>query len=941
MRSRRTSGPLARAVIVLCLAFSSWNTGCEGSSSIELTPVFPTDEADLLDRAEIEKLVVTLSTDSPTEALAPIDLLRDESLRIEDIEAGTWKVKVSGVDQNGDEVVHGETALFEVKPGVAKKVPLFIGRSYAFNLAGLEPASVAESLVGLSSHTATAFKDSHEKTWILVTGGRRSNGEPLRQALLIDTGNFTIEKLTGGLTCARAGHTALALETKMGMRVVLAGGAEKCPAAIDIFDPTSRAFEKVKLECSLGSMLGIVPEIHSVGTGQTGQTGRIIVPGNPMCIVDPLDGRAVEQEKLSGTAPGNTSVAAVSRTGQMLIVSGKTVFVDYASEDLTCHPLETWQPGAIWDTFELDNGIELIPLNHDRFMLLGTGDTEGGKTGFGWAVITPYLCTFFEVYEGARMAGLPGSGFAPIELYFDREILVLFTGGRSADGEPRDSVFFLRESAAEPESIPPSWHELSSTAYGENALTLRIPRAGHAVATLPSGCSWVIGGGIEPHKPVEIFIRGSAEENPFIPVKKRFESRKPVRTSMVTLDKTPGMTELNQSFAASYPSHLYRGWTGQSVLFLFASVDLGIGDDLIQDIEPNLDGGVTDYCESFDTQSQTEILAVVQGENEEDVVVIGPKGAIPGVAGINAEEYAVEKLKDFANTQDSCSWRQLVRVGLDGLLYGGLEAQEQRSAQRVDGINVLVWVTSGDDCSQGVYEEPGPIPASDTILDHCDEPAFDNYFKLPPTQEEWGSEFTEILDTLVDDPRDLIVAIVGNVGEDASKICNLDGSGKSDDEPLELNTPTRLLKVAEFIEKTGASVITIDICEDGIDDNARLEEGLSHLQETIERRNYAQICVPSEIIPPELIGGGGDDAEAVADEVESMCRVVAVQKNQEVDSFYDNEIYRNVLRLYRGVSGWGVKADTDRRGACVDGWLVTLDDQVSQEFEDVAIVCMD
>ncbi|MCP4676512.1 MAG: hypothetical protein GY854_13560 [Deltaproteobacteria bacterium] len=938
MLTQCDSCPLAHAVIVLCLAITSWNTGCEDSSSIQLIPIFPTDEPDLLDRAKIEKLVVTLSSDSPAETLAPVDLLRDESLSIKDIKAGTWSVQVSGVNQSGDEVVHGETAPFDVKPGVAKEVPLFIGRSYAFNLAGLEPASIAESLVGLASHTATAFKDSHEKTWILVAGGRRTNGETLKQALLIDPGNYTIEKLTNELTCARAGHTAIALETKRGVRVVLAGGAEKCTDAIDVFDPTRKTFEKVRVECSGASMRGTVPEIHSLGIGQTGQTGRIIVPGNPMCIVDPLDGSA-EQENLGGAAPDNISAAAVNQTGKMLLVSGKTVFIDHG--DLTCHQFDTWQPGAIWDAFELDGDVELVPLSRDRFVLLGVSDTEGGEPGFGWALITPNICEFHEIYEGTRTDGLPESGFVPIDLNFDREILVLFTGGRSVGGEPTDSVFSLRETAAEPERIPPSWHELSSNIYGERALKLRIPRADHAVATLPSGGSWVIGGGAEPHKPVEILIRGSADKNSFVPVKKRLELRKPVRTSMVALDTTPGMKELNESFAASYPSHLYGGWSGQLVLFLFASADRGIGDGLIQDIEPNLDGGVTEYCETFDTQRPKEVLAVVQGEDAEDIVLIGPGGgAIPvGGEGINAEEYAVNTLVKFADDhQDGCSWRQLVRVGFDGLLHGGLEAQEQRPAQRVNGINVLVWITSGDDCSQGVYKESGPIPTGDIVLDQCEKEEFNNYFKLPP--ENWGPEFTEILDALVEDPRDLIVAIVGNVGNDAPNTCSLDGSEKSDGEPLELSKPTRLLEVAEFIGGTGASVMTIDVCEDGIDDNARLEEGLSHLHDTIKRRNYAQTCVPSEVIPPELIGGNSDEAEAVADEVESRCRVVAVQKNQVIDPIYDDEIYKYVLNLPRGASGWNVRADTDRHGVCMDGWLVTLD-QVSQELEDVTIVCMD
>ncbi len=919
--------------------------GCRDNASVQLIPILPADEPGLLADTEVTKLIVTPFTantddnERMPEPLAPIEVLRGESLVLEDFPAGKWRFEISGFRKQGEtteEVVYGETAAFEVVPGAGGTVSFFLGRSFAFNLVSLEPAHLAAALVGLVDHTVTGFHDDSDKEWILVAGGRQGiDGAPLRHALLIDPESFRIEEIQGGLHCERAGHAAFTVQTNQGLRIILSGGDERCPGTLDVFDPAERTFSGVQIDCPVASTGGAIPQTSPNPANEKKQTGYVIVPGANMCVIDPLDGRIVESEKLSGDFPQNVTAVAVDRAGKKTVfVADGRVFIDFSWENMSCHEAGVWQMDAVWENVNIPPNASLLALSDDRFLLVSGGGDEEDQPDFGWALIalSLYGCRFEDILVGPWDSELPGFDFAATELDLGWDVTVLFTGGRKTKaGPPTDSVFILHKQEVVEENAP-SWHDLTRRVVGSRPLRLRSSRAGHAVAELQSGAIWIIGGGEQSDGPVEVFLRGSNQGLLDFEYK-GFTRRNPPRISMAVLDTTPGTKELLNRFASSYPDHLYGQGSGESIMFLYSAADRGIGGDLLG--SQGSDAGTAEGCKSVDTALKSHVTEVRIDDSEG-----GGENDTGGGSQKSAAQTATEALAEFAaENHDDCSWRQLARVGFDGLQYGGLVDPENRPSARMDSVNLLMWVTSGDDCSQGLLRETGIPPQNNGILARCEDEEFDEYF----WPESWRNDFVELINSLVLDPKDLIVAVVGNTS--LQDTCLLDETN------IELRRPRRLLGLEETLNNAGASMVTVNACGDVYIGNSVLDIHLAEWDEAVQKRNYLQTCVPTSF-SSEMTDGGvvneqpsiaprSFEAEEVAKQIEEQCQVIAVLKNAGSGAAPSDELYDYVLKLERGSSGWSVRNTAGRRENCENNWLVTLSDQIEQELGDVSIVCLD
>jgi hypothetical protein len=86
---------------------------------------------------------------------------------------------------------------------------------------------------------ATALFPDSSGRW-LVAGGEGVNG-PLASALSFDSATGTLTTLAASMQAPRSGHSATPVQTALGPRILIYGGAESGPEA-ELFDPSSGTF---------------------------------------------------------------------------------------------------------------------------------------------------------------------------------------------------------------------------------------------------------------------------------------------------------------------------------------------------------------------------------------------------------------------------------------------------------------------------------------------------------------------------------------------------------------------------------------------------------------------------------------------------------------------------------------------------------------------------
>lgn len=935
--------------LLLLLLSPPWLTGCQDAPEIRLVPVFPADEPDLLSRAGVIMLelapepVVDVESDEPVPDTPMPTLVEQGGSFSLNLARGKWKVAVTGTDEMGRDVVYGSTPEFEVARGKGGEVKLFIGRSMAFNLVALDPPEVAEALAGLREHTATAFTDDEGHPWILVAGGRQPGtpDEPVALALLVDPVRFTVEQLPS-LSCARSGHTGFAVQTDEGPRVVLAGGDEQsgaCRRSLDVYDPISRTFQRIDPFSAEDRVAVAVPQIERSGTTFV-DTGSVIVSGNPRVVIDLLTGTSESVQLSAG--PGDPRVSAVSDSGKILVLTEDSLFVDEAvGNNPQCFDADGWDDTAVFGPVEVRRGGELYPLAKDRFLYAGGLSADGTEPEIGWSLVAISGCSVDVYGEGRREPGpLLTHGFALIDLLPVDGDELLLTGGWSAAGEPVSSVVLMTKPSY---ASVPTFHQVSAS-HREQPIALRRPRAGHATVQAPHDGSWWVLGGGEDARP-EIFVRGAVDLVP-TPTLSLSSQRRPALTSMAVVDTTPGTHALNSDLATTYPAEIYAEQADFSTLvFITAPADRGIKDGAFApavDKDGCDEAGDPDYklvvSGNVPNQDQLE-----ESLGEEVVQVIPYEGADqPPAASL---ETAVTNLADIAADDSGCAWRQLLKVGFDGLARAGTGGQFDPGVPVDLGVNVLVMVTSDDDCSQNIYGQG--TPPEEVSSFRCTDPAaadaFDDYFGLPP-DDGFTEQFDALVDALAWDKADLIVAVVGNAAVDGPDECEAGGYGT-------LKRPRRLLETLAHFELLGAQVEYADACGDG--DKPAMVEALAAVGERIRARNPWQACVPGDVtaVQPEYADDDGSPrllavtpdsppALEVKGDVRDHCWLVYLE-------YQDNPQYGIAGEVWRGVAvdagAWWIATNFDDsvEGDCE--WIVQLGElkySNGKEVDNAELVCL-
>ncbi|MFO8072861.1 MAG: hypothetical protein R6V85_13390 [Polyangia bacterium] len=901
--------------------------GCETAGRVELVPILPDGRPDLLSELNVQSLTVRARPAGDNEADEKWrSVARGGSLSMP-LPRGEWRVTVRGENASGRELVHGETLRFEVEAGKSRRVEFFLGETMAFNLVRLEPGDLAESLADREDHSATLLVDERGRPSILVAGGRSGeNGDPLADALLIDPVERVVSRLPA-LSCPRASHTALSVETSSGTRVVLAGGEGGCSGDLDVFDPATQSFERIN-PCGNDAPRPAVAEIEVVG-GETRHTGRVVVVGNPRCLVDVFEGESVSDASATDPGPDAPVTAAVNDEGQVLVVTHDRLFVDGAEKGESCAAGDAWKPEASWVGIEDRLGGRLVSLESQQFLFVG-GELPGGggsAAEHGWSLISLVRdCELGDVLEGpSEREILPATAFALIDIGSGSEVAMLVAGGRDPSGQISDRVSLLLRPAG---ASSLTAHDMSCS-FRERPIRLRAARAGPAAVDLPDGTSWLIGGG--DARP-EAFVPGSGDISSST---RSFGLRKPALTTVAVLDSSgegdQWFETLLGDLAERFTGALYSQAANYlTLLFLAANADLGLPDELLES-----DLAADDGCAH---QSGPQMIAVASGYLE-DLDVGGDVSIVHEFEGSSQLEdpraKAVETIAEVTGMRNGCVWRQLLRVGFEGLLV----TEDGDSTGEIDfatGIRLLLFAARDDDCSLGIYSDfdqvETELPGEDLLADwHCTASsgtageAFDEYFGLPPdgTLEPY---LRERLEDVVWDERDLIAVAVGNTSE--QETCSSPAYG-------ELSRPTRLLETLEWIEQQGARLVKIDLC--GAENDETLAAELVEMGQMIEARNPSQACVPGFVAsnaPYDAQRGAyvpvlpeDDRAVEVTEAAIAHCRGAYVVSDSSSD-----DLYRKVVSI--DTDRWWAGTDTDRRGGCEaddSGWMIRMSRDSSEQ----------
>ncbi len=926
----KLSESIFMVVVFLVIALS----GCGENAGIKLVPVFPNDEPNLLENTGVEYLdVMAESTqEGPEDEIVSQRLYPGDKLSM-NLSQGTWQVTVKGMT-GAVEVVHGQTAPFEVERSLSSEVKFFIGRSLAFNEVKLEPVDMANTLGELIGHSAVSYEDADGHPWILVAGGKRAvSGAPVSDAYLIDPLKFEIKQLPS-MECTRAGHVAFTVETEQGLAVVLAGGDDgTCLGAVEVFNPLTESFHVLNA-CGLEFTRGAVPEIEASGGTDVVQTGWVIVPGNPRCKVNVYDGQAVAGITLDSTAvsPKSPRASKMNAQGTILIVDQDRLFVDtLAPAQCIDSATESWLEIASWDDIEERPGGKLHAFSDGRFLFLGGRVPQGAKQRFGWSMIQTSMCSLSRVVEGARAYEQPLTGFVMIDLDLQSGVGLLAAGGYNDAGSRTDKAYLFIENTG---ALAPSWHDMS-VVERSRTIQLRRPRAGAAAARMENGDYWIFGGGATVP---EIFVRG---EETLETTPRALNKRSPTLTSVSVMDTAAATAPIdsvdpsvNKLFKEKYVPVLYsQSSQFRNLLFFITSADRGIQDGLLASNPLGSDG-----CEEDPPSS---ILGVFFGSEssvhpgEQSVEVFEGQGE---VLMDNAKASAEVLVDNIASSGDDCGWRQLLRAGLEGMKKS-VEVTEAGQDDPTLGVNILFFVTTEDDCSQRIYHEMdvpplNPPPNAVLINQECSSQSYDDYFGLPPTGE-YLDAFIENIPEISWDPSDLIVVLFGNGGQYTT--CTAGQLGN-------LDRPRRLMETLEVMESQGVEIFYINLCEDNT--NQDVADRMGELLTKITDRNPYQACLPEGVVSldTEYDADRGqykpvEPDKALADEVALRCQLVFLEDVADAGTIGDTPEHLEARQVDPDDTWIGT--DSDRRAACPvddvddDPWVIRVGRPQTSDGKDV------
>jgi hypothetical protein len=946
-----SSGIRILGCVAALAAFAAFGAaGCDDRGQVRLITVFPQDDPDLLDNPDARVMQIGLdlyAADDPGGApVKSVVLARREALRLGNLGAGPWTIAMRGLDGDGKEVVYGKTEPFRIKAGEVTDVSIFLGRAHAFNLVGLSPQATASAVDGLMSHTATPFKDEDGKEWILVAGGFHSGEGASAEAYLIDPNALTVEKLGAEMERPHLGHTAIAVEPPgRAPVVVIADGAPV--TSLEVYDTADRLFRTIDVPCGPASFSGIAAALTPDEHGALVPSGRVILPGAELCVVDPYGERAAETwPSPTGAQPTAPAVSAANAAGQLVVVDAAGVVWSTSAIERSAgaNPCD----GAAVTVFESLTpraGASLVAVGAaDRFALVGGETPLGGVPENDWAIIGLEGCDISSAKEGSSGAAetrlspvlLDLSGTGDAEPALD----LLVTGG----SKRADSDLLVADGT---ESIP-----LLYEAMGEHTPAMHAARQNHAIAVLSNRSAWVIGGGGDSN--AEIFELGSATEK-LGATEDEFALRRPVLTAMTVLDQmgaTDGLTTLiENSFLTMLFSDEITSRMSATV-GLFGSSNRGIGDGLDQVEMP--DNG---YCTENAVSEESPIIwggvvgdntagidfpeGVNPTENNSEAIESSKEAITNAMSGVKAELVArgggdpgaARALRSPVTESTTCQWRQYTRVGFDGLGWEGSHKDATYS-----GVNLLVWVVTGDDCSQGVYGTTNvdALPPEETLATTtCDDTSMDRYFGLPPSGIAQWLELQRVVEGLVWDMQDLIIAVVAKD----------DGSG---------TLPRRLGETTDFmVDNMGAELVPMLVAS--TDDETDFAGKLATLSERVFARNPYQVCVPPEVagdsVAPYNANTGGDTGlfmpigtdnpwaesmlAAVTEDVATDCRVLRVRPADAEGATTGVDH----VRIEDVPGTWRVATDTDRRGGCALGWTIQLDSFSVSEGDALFLQC--
>jgi hypothetical protein len=904
--------------------------GCQEAGSVRLVPVFPDDRPEILTDLGIESLEVRFfpQGEDTTNEQQWVTVERGGSLALK-LAPGSWKAVVRGVGASAE--VRGETVAFQIEVRVDREVPFFLGEAGAFNLARLEPAEVADQLAGLSGHTATLYAGLDDRPRILVAGGRR-DGELSVKAFVIDPVEFTIEGLPN-LSCARADHTALLVDVEAGRRVVLAGGVGSCAASMDVYDTAGEAFFLASV-CGVNDARPAVAEVARV-SGQLVQTGRVIAPGNPRCVVDVFDPADEGEHDVPAvdTGPDAPIRAVANSQGQVLVVTPQRLFLDEAEQGRSCIEGGSWIKDATWFGIEERVGGQLTFLGNDQFLFAGGRPPGEGDPlpSNAWTVVSLLRdCALSRVMDGVRPDDAPpASGFAMIDVGSGASLAMLMAGGVDAADEPVARVTLLAQPT---QAAAPTLHDLSSAAR-ERPIRLVYPRAGAAAVPAPDGNAWLIGGG-DPRP--ELFVGGAGLTTTW----DRFDRRKPTMRVYWILDNggdAPGTWF--DLLLPDFRDKVVKRIVQEFYLKLRTMVLLATNSDRGLDVA-DLGVGFSEVKNGSGCGDTPTAISVVAVGDLDDVYLPGSVVEIPDEGQSGSPEIADEIVKEIdkifvqlGQDRTGCAWRQFYRRAFDGVSEVG-----EGGAAAVDlttGITLVLLGARDDDCSQGVFDDGStfvgvPPPAGTLATRHCTEISepwaseFDAYFGLPPggpSDEDLG----RIVERISWDPRDTFFVHLGRLDTDPDP--------DTDSEPQcpslrygALEPSRRLRETLEWIEGRGVRTASVDLC--GVVEGEDLVGPMNDVVDLVSEQLPWQACLSLAVAggkaaydqnQGEFVPVAREDpaAEETAGLARQLCRAITVVEDG-ADAKHYRAIPVDLTDCWAGT-------DSDRRAGCAtdeSGWLI-------------------
>lgn len=248
------------------------------------------------------------------------------------------------------------------------------------------------------SPSATPFPDSPDH-W-LVAGGTGPGDAPLATAVVFDTTTSALSANPASMTTARSGHTATAVQTVAGPRLLILGG-NSLGADAELFEPVARTF--TALPVALGK--------------RSGHTASLL-----------LDGRVV----IAGGRDENGARADV------LLFDPQAACTDDATCRVAFAPaLDSSSPALPISLLGARYGHAAFALADNRVLFAaGRGPASPGAPDLALATAEVYLYDAASRHftrDSAPMLSSARADFAAVELSTAQ---LLFVGGVDASGAP-------------------------------------------------------------------------------------------------------------------------------------------------------------------------------------------------------------------------------------------------------------------------------------------------------------------------------------------------------------------------------------------------------------------------------------------------------------------------------------------------------------------------